>query len=178
MILIPIIAFFLIIFGFLLYKHYSLKFSRQIAKKKFIQYIDTWSSKLNSKTTLFKSLTDQDQKQLLDAIQVFLSEKKWDKTISEDEKLLTSYYASLLIFKRKTNYYPNIKYINQFKPFEYWIEENEKQFEIDFGKMALKEMQGNFVKYTIEYFENVVAIKSERPKIYQQLNSYFKFWRQ
>ncbi|WP_156979715.1 zinc-dependent peptidase [Bacteriovorax sp. BAL6_X] len=174
MIVIPILLFFLFLFGYFFYKHYSHKVRRNLTKKKYEQNRLLWNDFLTSQASLFSELTTLDKDKLLNSILVFYSEKNWHESIEEEQRILTSYYACLPIFKRKTNYYPSIKSIDHTWPFEKWLEFNEKQFEIDFGKLALKEMNGDFSKLSLMYFERAQELESSKPLVYENLNKFYR----
>ncbi|MFG1524614.1 zinc-dependent peptidase [Halobacteriovorax sp. RZ-3] len=175
MIIAPVLIFFILLFGYFFYKHYSHKIRRNLLKKKYEQNRLFWSDFLTSQTSLFNELTNSEKDKILNSIIVFYSEKKWHESIEEEQRILTSYYACLPIFKRKTNFYPGIKSIDSAWPFEKWLKFNEKQFEIDFGKLALKEMNGDFSKLSLMYFERAPELASSRPTIYENLNKFYRF---
>lgn len=174
MIVIPIIAFFILLFAYFFYKHYSHQMKRKLALKKVENKRIPWLKALKEETTLFNELHEQDQKQLLNSILTFYGEKTWSESLTDNECLMTSYYACLPIFKRKTNYYPSIKEINEFWKFKKWLSMNEKQFEIDFGKLALKEMKGKFSDYSLLFFEDHKNLQEQSPKTYSRLLKFYK----
>lgn len=174
MIFIPFIIFFALLFGYFFYKHYSQKLARNLALKKLSEKKPAWKEFLRDETKLFSQLSQQEQERLLDSILIFYSEKKWSTELSENECLKTSYYACLPIFKRKTNYYPNIKEINSMWSFQEWLSQNEKQFEIDFGKLALKELRGNFSYYSELFFESPNKLQTDHPAVYDKLLKFYQ----
>lgn len=147
---------------------------RALAKKKIQGKRNEWTQILKKETLLFRKLKEDDQQMLLEAVLVFISEKDWSSKLDEQQRLITSYYACLPIFKRKTNFYPSIREIDDPWPFNEWLKLNEKQFEIDSGKMALKEMRGDFIKHSQNFFDSPKKLKEEHPRIFKKLAAFYK----
>lgn len=174
MIFIPFLIFVALLFGYFFYKHYSHKLKRQKAFNNSKHLKIEWQSYLKENSNLYQCLDQENKEDLIKAMLTFYGEKYWHEKLDANERLLTSLYACLPIFKRKTNFYPNITEIKVFSPFEKWLSYNEKQFELDYGKMALKELRGNFASFSKMYFESYNEFKEGHPNEFQKLQNFYQ----
>jgi Mlc titration factor MtfA (ptsG expression regulator) len=79
------------------------------------QFPKSWLSIIESNLSIYKSLTSEQQKELLGYIQVFLKEKQFigclGLQITEEIKVTIAAIACLLLFGDRKTYFPNLKSI-------------------------------------------------------------------
>ncbi|GEM_PF-6859230 len=174
MFLIPFVAAFIGILLFFIYLNYSLSFKRALLVRKMRDYRTEWDGVLLEKFNFYKELDNDLRSKLLNKISVFYNEKEWKVEDSEEQKLLASARACLPVVNRKSNYYPTVEDNLVSMTQEDWFSLNQVQFEKEVGKMPLREFDGEFIKYSIEYFTNPKEIKSKNKRFFDLLNYYYK----
>ena len=77
------------------------------------QFPKSWLSIIESNLSIYRSLTSEQQKELLGYIQVFLKEKQFigclGLQITEEIKVTTAAIACLLLFGDRKTYFPNLR---------------------------------------------------------------------
>ena len=77
------------------------------------QFPKSWLSIIESNLSIYKSLTSEQQKELLGYIQVFLKEKQFigclGLQITEEIKVTIAAIACLLLFGDRKTYFPNLR---------------------------------------------------------------------
>ncbi len=137
-------------------------------------YRGEWDKKLLESFTYYKELNLDLRSKLLNKISIFYNEKEWGADVMEEDKLFACARACLPIVNRKSNFYPTVEsgfiLMNQ----EEWFSKNETQFEKEVGKMPLREFDGHFVKYSLEYFKSPKEMRKKNKRLFDLLNYYYK----
>lgn len=174
MFLLPFIIFFALLIGFFLYKHYRVEIDRFLLIKKHRNTIPELKKSLANSSKLYSNLTEEEQVKLFETIIIFKSEKKWDSNLfSEDQIIKESLKACLPIFRKPTNFYPQIKTIDTSRTFREWLSIQEKQFQVEAGKDQLFKFKGEFTNLSEEYFQNKPQLQTKRPELFRLLDLFY-----
>lgn len=174
MIIIPFIAFLAAIIVYLLYKNYKLEYKRSAIRNKHMDEaleLHQLAQKTGPEVVnLYENLSDQEKTILFEKAIVFIYEKQWSADFSQEDKVSEAIKACLPLIHRDTNFYPGLEHIQAPRTFKDWLEFHEKQFEVEKGKMALKELKGHFPTLAEAYFTSPQNLAQKQ---YDMLQSYF-----
>jgi len=175
MFLIPFVVAFICLLLFFIYMNYSLVYKRTRYIKKMRGERENWRELLSKDFSYLSNLTAEQISVLLDKMAIFYCEKDWREQVSKDQRVLICALACLPLINRNTNFYPSVR--SDFEDFSLsdWVKLNKLQFEKEVGKLALKELKGQFVELSLLYLESPRRMKESDPKSFKILNHYYRF---
>lgn len=158
---------------YFVYRNYKVKISRKGHVKFYESNREEWKKILESESEIFVKLPSNLKEKLLKHIATFYLEKKWKNGLLDSNKIMICLNACLPLINRKTNYYPSVS--ENFEHFELcdWFSFNAKQFEFEYGKMALKNMNYDFSGYSTRFFFRPDELFADSPRSYEFLKSYY-----
>ncbi|MDD0851714.1 zinc-dependent peptidase [Halobacteriovorax sp. GB3] len=150
-----------------------MKISRKGHVKFYENNREEWNKILESESEIFMKLPSELKDKLLKHMATFYLEKKWKSDTIENDKIKICMSACLPLINRKTNYYPSVS--ENFEHFELsdWFSFNAKQFEFEYGKMALKNMNYDFSGYSKRFFFEADELFIDCPRSYEFLRAYY-----
>ncbi len=173
MFLIPFIAIFAAIIGYLVYKNYKLEYKRSALLSKYAQEAPKLKDRYQQVQYLYQHLNENQLDQLFKKAIVFIYEKNWSNQFNDHQKACEAVKACIPLLNRSSNFYPSIDTIEDSRTFQQWLKFHERQFEVEKGKLNLKEFRGNFTKCAQSYILQDKECFSIDEKKKELLSSYF-----
>jgi len=173
MFLLPFVILFALLIAFFLYKHYKVEIDRARLLKKEKDQIPFIQDSAKELSQLLITLTGSEQQKLYKYCVIFIHEKKWSNNISQQQRAQEAIKACLPIFRKKTNFYPQLHEIDSTRTFQQWLNLHRRQFEIELGKDQLLHFNNNFAQKSEEYFISPQKLNEESKQIFDLLHRYY-----
>ncbi len=173
MFLLPFLILFALLIAFFLYKHYKVEIDRARLLKKEKDQIPFIQDSAKGLSELLVTLTEPELQKLYEFCVIFIHEKKWNKNISQTQRAQEAIKACLPIFRKKTNFYPQLDGIESTRTFQQWLDLHRRQFEIELGKDQLLHFNNNFAQKSEEYFLSPQQLRDENKQIFDLLHRYY-----
>ena len=173
MFLLPFLILFALLIAFFLYKHYKVEIDRARLLKKEKDQIPFIQDSVKELSELLVTLNGPQHQKLYEFCVIFIHEKKWSNKISQQQRAQEAIKACLPIFRKKTNFYPQLHKIESTRTFQQWLDLHRRQFESELGKDQLLHFNNNFAQKSEEYFLSPQQLRDENKLIFDLLDRYY-----